>query len=98
MIYPLPPQFSQAPFELKLNKPLSTLFSLANKALIMSNTLVYVATFDLELIPTLSFPTFTIFLSWSKIYFISDDFPDPDTPVIQVNIPNGILIFRLLIL
>ena len=89
-------------------------FVVVNNVLISSNTPVYVAGFDLGVLPIgfweiatilsklsipnifLCFPGFSLlwYNSWetffTSISLIREDFPLPDTPVIQVNVPKGI--------
>src|SRR4029453_2279567 len=77
---PRPPQFSQAPLELKLNRPASTLLALA-KALRTSSIMpVYVAGLEREETPTADWSIRIASGYWlMKASFISELLPEPAT-------------------
>src|SRR6185437_11388994 len=87
---PSPWQFSQAPFELKLNSDGLTLLTLAKVFRISSRIPVYVAGFDRLLAPTGDWST-TIASGCCgrNDWWISELFPDPATPVTTVSTPVG---------
>src|SRR5829696_9649273 len=87
---PVPLQFSQAPFELKLNRPGSTLFAAANALRRSSMTPVYVAGFEREFAPTADW-SMTIASGWAgrNTPSMSELLPDPATPVTTVRTAVG---------
>ena len=88
---PLPSQTGQAPFELKLNKPSSTLFSLANTFLISSKKPRTVAGIERFVAVTglwsILITSFSYFCA--KTREIKVLLPEPATPVTTVIIPTG---------
>src|SRR6266545_5263575 len=103
---PKPWQFSQAPLELKLNRPASTLLALA-KALRTSSIMpVYVAGLEREDTPTADWSITIASGCWCwKTSLMRELLPEPATPVTTVNTPVGmftltfcrLLIFAFLI-
>src|SRR6266508_7035892 len=79
---PRPPQFSQAPLELKLNRPASTLLALA-KALRTSSIIpVYVAGLEREDTPSADWSIrMASGKSETKASLINELLPEPATPV-----------------
>src|SRR5690554_2670940 len=94
---PRPWQFSQAPLELKLNRPASTPFALA-KALRTSSIMpVYVAGLEREETPTADWSTRIASGYWRmNASMINELLPEPATPVTTVSTPTGIFTLTFL--
>ena len=83
-------QFSQAPFELKLNSPASTLLACANAFRMSSITPVYVAGLERVDVPTADWSiTIASGCSGRNTSSISELLPEPATPVTTVRTAVG---------
>src|SRR5215216_3752887 len=83
---PKPWQFSQAPFELKLNKPALTLLADANALRTSSMMPVYVAGLERVETPTGDWSITTASGCWRrKTWLMSELLPEPATPLITVS-------------
>ena len=85
----MPLQFGQAPAEFALNSAGLTPFALANAVRIVSSSPVYVAGFDRREPRIGDWSTTTTWSCLGTLPWMSDDLPEPATPVTTVSTPSG---------